>query len=210
MNLLPPSLFFLLTFWKYSMNDFSFMGMLLDQGTYLQAHLWHLSLVFQQPWEEVMHSSLCWVKDNLRNGEIRYFTLNHNQPPCDRNFSSNPGPCPVSDVIREEDYGLTIAVAQEWETYRVWTRKRRLRPVLLWPGQLKVRSSLQTPWHLSRSLPDLRVCLKAEWASAGEETLPPQALNTTQGRGVLFSFLVWATTRGRELPFWNIQVEQHV
>lgn len=84
------------------------MGVLLDQGTYLQAHLWHLSLVFQQPWEEVMHSSLCWVKDNLRNGEIRYFTLNHNQPPCDRNFSSNPGPCPVSDVIREEDYGTGV------------------------------------------------------------------------------------------------------
>lgn len=107
--------------------------------------------------------------------------------------------------------GLTIAVAQERETSRVWTRKSRLRPVLLWPGQLRVRSSLQPPWHLSRSLPDLRVCLKkAEWTSASEETLPPQPLKTTQRRGVLLSSLVWATARGRELPFWSIWVEQRV
>lgn len=99
MNLLPPSLFFQFTFWKYSMNDFSFIGMLLDLGSYLQAHLWHSSLVFQQPWEEGTHSSPRWAKDNLSNRDIRYFALSHNQPPS----SSSPGPCTVSDVTTEVD-----------------------------------------------------------------------------------------------------------
>lgn len=106
MNLLLSSLFFQFTFWKYSVNNFSFMGMLLDLGSYLQAHLWHSSLVFQHPWEEGMHSSPHWAKDNLSNREIRYFALSHNQPPCDRNFSSSPGT--VSDMTREEDCGTGI------------------------------------------------------------------------------------------------------
>lgn len=80
------------------MNDFSFMGMLLDLGSYLQAYLWHSSLVFQQPWEEAMHSSHRWAKDKLSKGEIRYFELSQNQSPV----TEAPA---VSDETRAENCG---------------------------------------------------------------------------------------------------------
>lgn len=80
------------------MNDFSFMGLLLDLGSYLQAHLWHSSLVFQQSWEEDLHSFPCWAQGKPNN-KIWYFTLSHNLG------TEIPSGAQAPAVAREEDHG---------------------------------------------------------------------------------------------------------
>jgi len=87
-----------------------------------------------------MRSSPCWVKDNLSNGQISYFAISNNQSPCDRNSSSIPSPCAVSDVSREEGCGTGVEHGSSPGMEETWymTRKGRLRPVLLRPSRLSV------------------------------------------------------------------------
>lgn len=151
------------------MNDFLFMGTLLQLGSYLQAHLWRSSLVFQQSWEEAMNSSLCWAKDNVSNGEIRYSALSHKQSSCSRNSFNSPDPCTVSDVKREDHCGTGAEHDSNWGMGETGCRTGRVTWDQVSWGQGAQLNMLQTPSHLSRSLLDLRVHLKkAEQASESE------------------------------------------